>query len=516
MRMFKRVLCAVAAALLAVPLGAQDSRDIDATARSVVRVIVITTDSEGGSGVGMGSGVAITPNRILTNAHVVAGAVEGEGEGGGNGFVGIVPSEGRKRYEGRVIAYRPDIDLAVIDIGNGRITPATLFSGTIGDGAGVAALGYPYGVDRALARGIEDVIAPQSPLKAPGNVVGRRSNKQFDTVVHDANIGRGSSGGPLVDGCGRVVGINSFLSVSDGIDSPFAFAISVREIVPFLQRAGVTPSMIATPCLSSGEADARAAALAKADELEAARLAGKETESAAKVAAEKQTIRDEIATERENGIAIAALLLVLGGLILAGGGFAFATKRQRIAIGAGIGGATLILGSVLVYLARPRMNDAEDRYAARHPAAKVEPEISETSSEGPNICTLVPERSLVKFSKTDDVPLDWQEGGCVNKRTQYGNDAGVWSRAFVPNEEATVTVQRFDPAKGRYTVERYLMSADAMDAARKVRARYTGKSCATDPAARRAVSDMEAAIRQTLPPTPNEKLVFDCHKGTKN
>jgi serine protease Do len=76
-------------------------------------------------------------------------------------------------------------------------------------------------------------------------------------------------------------------------------------------------------------------------------------------------------------------------------------------------------------------------------------------------------------------------------------------------------VQTFDPAKRRYTVERYLMAADAMDKARTVRSQYRASGCQSDPAARQSVSDMQAAIRQTLPPSPNERLVFDCRAAPK-
>ncbi len=510
--MLRRCLTAAVLAFgaLAAPAFAQSNADIDAVARSVVRVVVIA-GSEDGTGVGMGTGVAITPNRILTNAHVVAAAHDGDG------FVGIVPSEGRKRYEGRIVAYRADIDLAVVDIGTARIAPATFFGTPVPDGAGITALGYPYTVDRALASGIEEVIAPQSPLKSPGHVVGRRTNKQFDTVVHDASIGRGSSGGPLVDGCGRIVGINSFLSVSEGIDSTFAFAISEREIAAFLKSAGVVPGVSTTPCLSEGETSARAAALAKADDAEAARLAGQSAADDARVMGEKAAIRDVIVSERENGFALAGVLFVLGALG-AGAALVLLTsglkrKRRRNAAIVGTIAATLVLASVIVFFGRPRLGDVEDRYARAHPAKAV-PIVDDTSvAEGAKLCVLVPDRSIVKVSKTDDVPITWKDGGCVNGKTQYGNNAGVWSRAFVPNGEATITVQSYDPAKARYTVDRYLMPADAMDRARAIRARYPAKGCAIDPAARQSVSDMETAIRATLPPSPNERLTFECRAG---
>jgi hypothetical protein len=129
---------------------------------------------------------------------------------------------------------------------------------------------------------------------------------------------------------------------------------------------------------------------------------------------------------------------------------------------------------------------------------------------GAKQCTIDPDRSVVKLSTTDDVPLDWSDDGCVNGKTQYGANAGIWSRTFVPNGEATVTIQSYDPARSRYAVERFLMGADAMDKAREIRARYKNNACTADPALRQSVADMESAIRGVLPPQPNERLVYTC------
>ncbi len=257
------LICALA--LAPVAASAQQSADLDAAARSVVRIVV--TDNGNDSGVDMGSGVAITPTRIVTNAHVVERAVEN------GGFVGVVPSEGRKRYQGTILVYAPDIDLAIISISNGRIEPAVLFSGTVADGSAVAALGYPHGVDRAMASGLDELIRPQAPVKSLGHVGGRRTNSRYDTVLHDANIGRGSSGGPLVDACGRVIGINSFLSVSEGIDSRFAFALSAHELSVFLVKSKIQPTLVTTPCLSADELSARNGALSQAETDAAAQIA---------------------------------------------------------------------------------------------------------------------------------------------------------------------------------------------------------------------------------------------------
>jgi serine protease Do len=500
-----RVFLSIFACLLIpLPTWAQSNPDVDAAARSVVRVVV-TNDANNGE-VGMGSGVAVTPTRIVTNAHVVENAVEN------GGFVGVVPSEGRKRYAGKVIAYAPAIDLAIIEISNGRIEPATLFGGPVADGVAVAALGYPFGVDRAMASAIDELIRPQAPVKSLGHVGGRRTNDRYDTVLHDANIGRGNSGGPLVDACGRVIGINSFLSVSEGIDSPFAFALSVREVAAFLAKSKVTPTIVTAPCLSEGDLSARNGALsqaeAEAQAVEARRAAAEQT----RAAAEKLKLRDNIAGERDNSMALAAALLVLGALAGVGAIVLLGNSRRtnKRAVWAALAAAIMLaLGAVVVFLGRPKMSEVEDRYARLHPA-KATPVLGADDGAGAKLCTINLDRSVVKLSKTDDVPLDWSDDGCVNSKTQYGANAGIWSRTFVPNGEATVTIQSYDPAKSRYTVERFLMGADAMDMAREIRARYKNNACTADPALRQSVADMESAIRGVLPPQPNERLVYTC------
>ena len=113
-RLTAPLLAIMSLSLFTTPALAQSNPDIDAAARSVVRVVVMAPDETGTrEALGMGSGVAISPTRIVTNAHVVEAAVER------GGFVGIVPSEGRKRYIGKVVAYSSALDLAVIALESG-------------------------------------------------------------------------------------------------------------------------------------------------------------------------------------------------------------------------------------------------------------------------------------------------------------------------------------------------------------------------------------------------------------
>lgn len=504
------LLIALAFAALAPSPAAADPADITAASRGVVRVVLVARDGGQVFYVGHGSGVAVAPDLILTNAHVVEPA-----QGDGSIVIGVVPSEGSKSYGAKVVAYSPGNDLALLRLADGaRVTPDTIYAGAPSDGMDAIAIGYPSNVDQAQGLQVEDIIRPQAAVKTRGTVSGGRSAKQFDTILHTAPIGAGNSGGPLVDACGRVIGINSFGSVSDGNDAEFFFAVSAREIMGFLRKAGVQFQTNAAPCrsvaeLTAAEEERQAAARARiaAEERQTSEVRAK-AEAAARRKAELSVI-----AEREDGMAIAGLLLALA-VIGAGAGGLFFTRGQKYpAIGGAAAGAALMLGAVLVYLARPSMGDIEDRIDL---PKIMPPKASTSSTAAPNgklMCTLQPERSRVTVSGENEVPLDWQADGCVNGRTQYGKDGSVYTRIFVPNIDSSVSKNSFDPATGEYRVERFLLGLDAMNKARSVRQQYDVPSCDAGADAQTRLRAMQSAIEQVLPPQPNEMLVYQCSKA---
>jgi serine protease Do len=129
-------------------------------------------------------------------------------------------------------------------------------------------------------------------------------------------------------------------------------------------------------------------------------------------------------------------------------------------------------------------------------------------------CVIQPDRSRVTVSDTADVLFEWQPSGCINGRTQYVDNAGTWSRSFVPNSDAQVSHVSFTPDRKTYRIERYLLGLDAMTKARDARQRYDVKTCSTDTAARDKIDNMNKAVREVLPLTPNELLVFNCTDAT--
>ena len=132
---------------------------------------------------------------------------------------------------------------------------------------------------------------------------------------------------------------------------------------------------------------------------------------------------------------------------------------------------------------------------------------------GKMICTVRPDRSRITSADTSDLPLEWASGGCVNGRTQYGLADGQWKRVFVPNEEQVVSVNSYDPASGEYRVERYLLSRQAIQAAREARGKYRAARCdAGESAAMQLGQDQQGVLSQ-LPDRPNERIVYGCEKA---
>lgn len=490
-----------------------DSGDVHAAARGVVRVVLV--GQEGGQLVPIthGTGFAVTPTQIVTNAHVLREAMQDD-----TLRIGIVPSEGESSAYARINAISPRNDLALIEIVGSalRLPPLALAGGqepgTLGE---VVAVGYPMNVDLAQGLSLDDIFRAQPPVKSRGFQSGERPSRQFDTILHTASIARGNSGGPLLDGCGRVIGVNSFSADSGGGGADFYFAVSLRELLPFLRAQGVEPRANTLPCrsieeLNDAERQRMEAARADAQQKIAQREAAlREARDTARMAAQM-----EVMAERENFIALAQLLFLAG----LGAGFeAFRWKaddarRQQAMIAAGVAAAAII-AAVALWATRPGLGAVEDKVAAALAAMDdpgAAPAIAGAPAEGTLICALVPERSRVTTARTDDVELEWSADGCVNQRTQYGRtNQGEWSRVFVPDEEDAVAVNTYDPDTRTFRTERYLLGQSAMTAAREARRQFSPPACGVTDASR-LLGEQQSVLLGMLPDRPNERLVYAC------
>jgi serine protease Do len=144
-----------------------------------------------GRGWGVGTGVVTGPGRVLTNAHNLRGDE-----------VAVTFADGRVA-EGEVAGVDPDLDLAAIAVDTADVepvawpqdvTPAEI-------GTAVIALGNPGG--RGLRATLGFVSATERRFRGP------RGRRISGAIEHTAPLPRGSSGGPLVDLEGRLVGLNT-------------------------------------------------------------------------------------------------------------------------------------------------------------------------------------------------------------------------------------------------------------------------------------------------------------------
>lgn len=484
---------------LAAPARADD---ISAAGRGVVRVVTIASAEGQIVGFGHGSGLAVAPNRIVTNAHVVELAARYPD----NVVIGIVPSEGAKSYRGKLIAYDAQRDLALIEFTGTQLPPLTLFPGPVTDGEAVIALGYPGNVDLATAQSAADYIRPLMPVRSQGGFAGRRAISGVDVLLHTASIARGNSGGPLLDQCGRVIGVNSAITRTEDGDSSFGFAIADTELAAFLRDAKQPYATTGAPCTSIAqrlEQDKDTAAQRADREAQAAQAAA--AQAAEKRGAAIERARQDQARTRENFIGAATLLLVLGSLGLSGAGLLETRGARRQASWALAGGVVLMLGGIGLFFARP-FGEVSVALPSTSPTATGQPPVV----NGKLLCHIAPERSRINTSSPGDVAIDWGKDGCVNTRTQYVENGSRWERILVPAEEQTVSILEYRPAERVYTESRYLLSASAMEQARRLRSSVTIKACSADEATRQKLAQQQAAIRDALPPQPDEWLVYDC------
>lgn len=145
-----------------------------------------------GRGWGRGSGVVIAPNRVLTNAHVLRGEEV------------AVTFEGSEPVHGRVAGVDADLDIAVVAADTGdraAIAWDPTAVASAGLGLPVFALADPGGRGLRVTFGL--VSATGRSFRGP------RERRIAGSLEHSAPLPRGSSGGPLVDAEGRLLGINT-------------------------------------------------------------------------------------------------------------------------------------------------------------------------------------------------------------------------------------------------------------------------------------------------------------------
>ena len=166
-----------------------------------------------GTTLGFGSGFFVKPNQIATNFHVIAGARQGSAK--------LVGKDTRYQIEG-IVATDKENDLAILKVTASGVTPLSLGdSDTVNIGAKVYVAGNPKGLEGTFSDGL----------------ISRRESYPKKRLQMTAPISPGSSGGPVLNSRGEVIGIS--VSVHRALDAQnLNFAIPSNSLKALLAKAG--------------------------------------------------------------------------------------------------------------------------------------------------------------------------------------------------------------------------------------------------------------------------------------
>ena len=198
----------------------------DASAYQRVRPsILLVLGDAGRSGISAGTGFAVGPTQVLTNAHVVEGTVR---------LTAVLPNG--QRAAARLLRSDSNCDLAILDLGGVSLSPVTFGQETdLRPGQRLLALGFPR---------VEQLYG--EPTLTSGILSAMREDGGIRYIQTDTAINPGNSGGPLFTPCGEVLGtVVARLRNSVGLN----LAISLHDVKAFLNEASVvrTPGTAAMP-----------------------------------------------------------------------------------------------------------------------------------------------------------------------------------------------------------------------------------------------------------------------------
>jgi S1-C subfamily serine protease len=194
---------------------------LDAAAASVVR---ITGNAYACGQSQSGTGFVVARDRIVTNAHVVAGVPEP-----------VVEVPNGQALDGRVVYFDPDDDLAIIAVAGLEATPLDL-AATLKVGDDAVIDGYPFG--GPFSSGPAEVLAVST--EQIDDIYGS-STSDREVYSLAAHVNPGNSGGPLLTTSGDVAGV---VFARSSTDDDLGYAMTNAELAPVVDRAAALSTPI--------------------------------------------------------------------------------------------------------------------------------------------------------------------------------------------------------------------------------------------------------------------------------
>jgi len=208
---------------------------------ATVRVLVFDANTKF---LGHGSGFFIDPNVIVTNRHVIES---------GKKFAITSTLLGAEPLPVKLVAATKDSEITNPDFALLRVERAPAGTRQLAIAtepqvlSTVVAAGYP-GSD---IRGDANAVTPNTVFSQGEVSVLQRQSNNLVLVLHTAKMSGGSSGGPLVNRCGNVVGVNTFIAArEDQFTDRSLYALSASSLRVFLEQNGQSYTKMSSVCTS--------------------------------------------------------------------------------------------------------------------------------------------------------------------------------------------------------------------------------------------------------------------------
>ena len=205
-------LMGTALLLLSITTGASALTTEQLAEKALAATVSLEMKDSTGTTLSFGSGFFVKPNQIATNFHVIVGARQGTAK--------LVGKDTLYQIEG-IVATDKDNDLAVLNVTASGVTPLSLGdSDTVNIGAQVYVAGNPKGLEGTFSDGL----------------ISRRESYPKKRLQMTAPISPGSSGGPVLNSKGKVIGIS--VAVHRALDAQnLNFAIPSNYLKTLLTKA---------------------------------------------------------------------------------------------------------------------------------------------------------------------------------------------------------------------------------------------------------------------------------------
>jgi S1-C subfamily serine protease len=194
---------------------------------------VVKIAGRGCGGIVEGSGFAAGANLVATNAHVIAGVSRPHVLAPNGNTYNVVP-----------VYFDQDLDIALLRVDGLPVPPLPVTAEVLPNGTSVAVMGYPGGGPLTISSG----VILDSMTAVGRNIYDRGVVARKIYSLH-AQIESGNSGGPMIDGQGRVAGVVFAKSVSE---DQVGYAIRGSELVPVLEQYGASQAQVGTGQCAAG------------------------------------------------------------------------------------------------------------------------------------------------------------------------------------------------------------------------------------------------------------------------